>query len=144
FTANSAVAHADNDKVSSDAIISGFDAGGTSGTAAASLAFRRQAAVALRGPLAARDVQASPSDSAAVHVDSLESHTRGAFKDASTLAVTATALLKGVHLMGGAIAIDSVSVSSSFTTDGRSTKDHQDKVTMGAVTVQGQPATIDQ
>src|SRR5207237_6247792 len=106
-TANSGKAHADPNLASADAIISNYDAAGTGQSAAASLAFRRQAAAILAGPAAVGNTNAdsAAADSSTVHVGSAEVHTRHAFDktDVAKLTVTSTSILHGVGLVGGTI-----------------------------------------
>ena len=141
MTLSNAHAHADDNVVYSDSKVTGYDStlGAGSSAAAASFTFRQQAAAIIQGPVAAAQVQPSAVDTVLVHVDSSEAHTHQSF-EGSNLVVTANSIVKGVRMLGDAILIDSIQTTSRSTTDGK----HEDHVTMGNVSVAGQPAVIDQ
>ena len=144
FTAVSAIAHAGRDNVTSDAVIAGLRSIGLPSVAPASLAFRRQAAVALHGPLAANSVTAQDTDVDAVRVDSITSRTSQKYDSNGALVVHAETALKRVSLLGGNVQIASISSTSTSTTDGQNVNTHDEHVTLGGVTVAGTPAAIDE
>lgn len=151
-TAVSASAHADRAYVSANGTTAGFNSANGSSSAssasvaAASLAFRRQVALILQGPLAASQVQSTAADSVVVHADSTTATTRDDFDKANPaeLIVTAHSEVHGVALLGGTVKIDSIVADSRYVTDGRTVKSHVDTVTVNGATAGGQPATIDQ
>jgi hypothetical protein len=147
LTAVSATAHADHQSVSGDATDSGFTTTGTAGTASAVLTFRREAALALHGPVAAATVSPAASDNALAHGDSAQATSHQSFPNASSpnqLVATATSTVHGVGLLGGAIHIDSIVSTSTFQTDGQGQPKHTQSVTVSGVSVAGVAATIDQ
>jgi hypothetical protein len=143
LTANHAVAHAGLDATTTEATDAGFAVAGTTQSSAAVLAFRRQAATLLSGPVAALGVKAQASDSNALRVDGLTATTSQSF-DGSVLTSKATAELHGVHLLGDTILIDSILTTSIATLDGGHVAKNDSHTTLGAVSVLGQPATIDE
>jgi hypothetical protein len=143
ITATSAIAHADRRSVSSDAVIGSVNLIGTPATAPAALAFRRQAAAVLGGPVAAARVTAAATDDSTLHIDSAVAHTSEVFDKNGALLVKADTAIKGVNLAGGAIHIDVITALSTSRTDGRGIATHDEHVTLGGVTVSGQPAAID-
>ena len=141
----SAIAHAGTDRAESTASDGGVRLGGTSASAAAALAFRRQAASILHGPAAASQVRPSAADGDAVRVDELTAHTRQSFDDSGSLVSIAESTLHGVHLLGGTISIRSIATTSVARVDPTSKLATNDSHTvLGAVTAAGQPATIDE
>jgi hypothetical protein len=143
-TATSAIAHADRRSVTSDGVIGSVNLIGTPATAASALGFRRQAASILGGPLAAAKVTASAADNSTLHVDSATSHTSQVFDKDGALLVKADSALHGVSLAGGAIHVDAITTTSTSRTDGRGIATHDEHVTLGGLTVSGQPAAIDE
>jgi hypothetical protein len=144
LSALSAIAHADRKSVSSDGVIGSLNVAGGPSAAAASLGFRRQAAAILRGPAAAATVTPQATDTSTLHVDGAVAHTKQTYDTAGALLVTATSTLTGVSLAGGAVHIDSISSTSTSRTDGRGIGTHDEHLTLGGVTVSGQPAAIDE
>jgi hypothetical protein len=69
------------------------------------------------------------------------SETTNVFKGGA-LVVTATSTLKGVHLLGGTIAIESIVGKATSTSDGQTAKVER-SLTIAGVTVAGQPAHLD-
>ncbi|MCU1450648.1 MAG: hypothetical protein JWP02_2818 [Acidimicrobiales bacterium] len=143
-TATSAIAHGDRKSVSSDAVIGSVNLVGTPATGAAGLGFRRQAAAILHGPAAAAAVTSAAADTSTLHIDGAVAHTRQVYDTGGALLVTASSVLKGVSLAGGAVHIDSITSSSTSRTDGRGIATHEEHFTLGGVTVSGQPAAIDE
>ena len=144
LTAVSAVAHADRNYVQSDSVITGFHSVGLPGVAPSSLAFRKAAAAALHGPAAAVTTQAQPTDSDALKVDLVTARTKQTYGGDNKLTAHAETTLKGISLLGGTIQIASLFATSTTTTDGRGFDTHDEHVTLGGVTVSGQPAAIDE
>jgi hypothetical protein len=144
ITTTSAVAHADRNSDYSDAVIGSVNVVGTPALAPQALAFRRQAASILHGPLAAAAVKPEASDNSTLHIDSAVAHTKQVYDTSGALVVTATSTLKGVSLAGGAIQIASIDSDTSARSDGRGIGEHVEHFTLSGVTVQGQPASIDQ
>ena len=142
--ATSAIAHADRASVYSDGVLGSVNVVGAPTTSSAALAFRRQAASILRGPAAAAAVTPQASDNSTLHIDSAVAHTKQIYDTDGALLVTASATLKGVSLAGGAIEIDAIKSTSSSRTDGRGIAVHDEHVRLEGVTVQGQPAAIDE
>jgi hypothetical protein len=144
FTTTSAVAHADRVSDYSDATIAGVNVVGTPALGPSALAFRRQAASILHGPAAAAAVAPQAADNSALHIDSAVAHTKQIYDTDGALRVTASATLNGVSLAGGAVQIGAIDSDSTSRTDGRGIAEHSEHLTLGGVTVAGQPASIDQ
>ena len=140
--AGTAVAHAGEDGVSAKATNGRFDLSGGPSTAAAALGFRRTMTLLAKGPIAAAAVKPQADDASLIHVDAAVSETNHVFKDGA-LVVTATATLKGVHLLGGQIVIESIAGRATSTSDGQTAKVER-SLKIGAVTVGGQPAHLDE
>lgn len=143
-TATSAIAHADRTSVYGDAVIGSVDLVGTPSMASASLAFRRQAASILQGPVAAAAVRPQASDNSSLHIDSSVAHTKEVYDTDGALLVAATSTLKGISLAGGTVQIASLKSTSTSRTDGRGIATHDEHITLDGVSVQGQPAAIDE
>ena len=143
-TTTSAIAHADRTSVSGDGVIGSVDLLGTPSTSSASLAFRKQAAGILHGPVAAAAVKPQASDNSALHIDSAVAHTKQIYDSQGALVVTATSTLKGISLAGGTVQVGSLVSTSTSRTDGQSIASHDEHITLSGVSVQGQPATIDE
>jgi hypothetical protein len=141
---SSAVAHAARDSVFSDTVIGSFNVVGTNAVPAASLAFRRQAASILRGPAAAAAVTAQDTDTSTLHIDSAVAHTKQVWDTDGALLVKASTTLNGISIAGGAIHIDALNSTSTSRNDGRGIATHDEHMTLGGVTVSGQPAAIDE
>jgi hypothetical protein len=139
--AGTAVAHAAEDGVSAKATNGRFDLSGGPATAAAALDLRRTVTALVKGPVAAATVKPQADDDSLVHVDSAVSETSHVFKDGA-LVVTATSTLKGVHLLGGQIVIESIASRAMSTSDGQAAKVER-SLKIGAITVAGQPAHLD-
>lgn len=137
-----AVAHAGEDGARALATNGRVDISGGASTAAAALELRRTVTALVKGPLAAAAVKPEADDASLVHVDSAVSQTNHAFRDGA-LVVTAAATLKGVHLLGGEIVIESIASTATSTTDGTAAKVAR-ALKIGAVTVAGQPAHLDE
>jgi len=144
ITATSAIAHADRVSVYSDAALGSVNLAAAPTTSSAALAFRKQAASILHGPAAAAAVQPQASDNSSLHIDSAVAHTKQIYDTDGALLANASSTLKGVSLAGGAIQINSISSTSMSRTDGRGIAEHSEHFTLGGVTVQGQPAAIDE
>jgi hypothetical protein len=144
ITATSAIAHADRNSVYGDGVIGSVDLVGTSSMSAASLAFRKQAAAILHGPAAAVTVAPQASDNSSLHIDSAVAHTKQIYDSQGALVVTATSTLKGISLAGGLIQIGSLVSTSTSRTDGKDIATHDEHITLTGVSVQGQPAAIDE
>jgi hypothetical protein len=142
--ATSAIAHADRNSVSSDAVIGSVNVVGTAATPAASLAFRRQAAAILGGPAAAAAVTPQATDNSTLHIDSAVAHTKQIYDTDGALLAKASSTLNGISLAGGAIHIDAINSSSTSRTDGRGIATHDEHMTLSGVTVASQPAAIDE
>jgi hypothetical protein len=140
----SAAAHADRNYVGSDTVVGSVNVVGTPGLAPTSLAFRRQAAGILGGPVAAAAVKAQDTDNSTLHIDSAVAHTKQMWDTDGALLVTASTTLKGISLAGGAIHIGTLDSDSTSRTDGRGIATHDEHIRMGGVTVAGQPAAIDE
>jgi hypothetical protein len=139
--AGTAVAHVGDDGTTAKAVNGRFDLSGSATSAAAALALRKQITAIVRGPVAAASVKPSADDASLIHVDSSVSETTNTFKG-GTLVVTATSTLKGVHLLGGTIDIESIVSTATSTSDGQAAKVDR-SLTIGGVTVAGQPAHLD-
>lgn len=143
--AGQAVAHAGQDKVTTSATVQGLTIAGTQASSGAALTFRRQAAALLRGPAAAATVRPAASDADAVRVDTLTTTTSQSFDDAGALVSSAESVLRGVHLMGGTITIDTIRTTSvskiALGSDQPAVNNSVSDVS--GVLVAGQPATID-
>jgi hypothetical protein len=140
----SAVAHADRNYVGSDTNVGAVNVVGTSGLVPASVAFRRTAAGILGGPAAAAAVRAQDTDNSTLHIDSAVAHTKQSWDTDGALLVKASTTLKGISLLGGAIKIAALDSNSTSRTDGRGIATHDEHITLGGVTVNGQPASIDE
>jgi hypothetical protein len=138
--AGSAVAHAGDDGTTAKATNGRFDLSGGAPAAAAALDLRRQVTALVKGPLAAAAVKPQADDASLLHVDSAVSETSNVFKEGA-LVVTATATLKGVHLLGGQITIESIASRAVSTSDGKVAKVER-SLAIGAVSVAGQPAHL--
>lgn len=144
LTAVSATAHADHRYTDASAIDGGFATTGAGGsTAAAVLAFR-QAIAAVQGPAAAVAVTPAASDSSMATSATESASSHQSWNTGGQLVVTAAATDHGVSLLGGAIKISSVTVTSTYVTDGGSLKKHTQDVAVSGVMAGGMPATIDQ
>jgi hypothetical protein len=139
--AGTAVAHVGDEGTTAKAVNGRFDLSGSATSAAAALALRKQVAALVKGPVAAATVKPTADDASLVHVDSAVSETTNTFKG-GTLVVTATSTLKGVHLLGGTIAIESIVSTATSTSDGQVAKVNR-SLTIAGVTVAGQPAHLD-
>jgi hypothetical protein len=139
--AGTAVAHVGDDGTTARAVNGRFDLSGSATSAAAALALRKQITAIVKGPVAAASIKPSADDASLIHVDSAVSETANTFKG-GTLVVTATSTLKGVHLLGGNIDIESIVSTATSTSDGQSAKVNR-SLTIGGVTVAGQPAHLD-
>ena len=144
ITATSAIAHADRNSVYGDGVIGSVDLVATPAAASASLAFRKQAAAILHGPAAAATVQPQASDNSTLHIDSAVAHTKQIYDSDGALVVTASSTLKGISLAGGTIQIGTLKSTSTSRTDGQSIATHDEHITLEGVSVQGQPAAIDE
>jgi len=141
---SSGVAHADRNYVGSDTVVGSVNVVGTSGLIPASLAFRRASAGIVGGPVAAAAVKAQDTDNSTLHIDSSVAHTKQTWDTDGALLVKASTTLKGISLLGGAIRIGVLDSESTSRTDGRGIATHDEHITMGGVTVAGQPASIDE
>jgi hypothetical protein len=144
ITTTSAIAHADRSSVYGDGVIGSVDLVGTSTMGSASLAFRKQAAAILHGPAAAAGVRPQASDNSSLHIDSAVAHTKQIYDSQGALVVTATSTLKGISLAGGLVQIGTLNATSTSRTDGKSIATHNEHITLEGVSVQGQPAAIDE
>ena len=142
-TATSAVAHADRNSVQSDSVITGFRSIGLPSLASSSLAFRKASTGILHGPAAAAATKAQPADSDVLKVDEVTARTKQTYGGDNKLTSHAETTLKGISLLGGNIQIASLFATSTTKTDGQGFNDHDEHVTLGGVTVAGQPAAID-
>ena len=140
--AGTAVAHAGDDGVSAKAANGRFDLSGGAAAAKVALDLRRQLTAIVEGPLAVAAVKPQADDASLVHVDAAVSETTHAFKDGA-LVVTATSTLKGVQLLGRQISIESITSRAVSTSDGRTAKVER-SLAIGAVSVAGQPARLDE
>lgn len=135
----SARAHAGRDFVGTDSVLHDVEVAGPKGLPAATAAFRRAAAAALGRPALAA---AAPAP-VLVHVDEVTSRTSQRFSDDNrVLTVTAETRLKGVQLLGGLVAIDSILTRSVSRTEGDKPPATESVATYQGVTVAGQPARI--
>lgn len=144
FTATAATAHADHRYADANATDGAFETAGAGSSASAVLAFRRAAALATSGPVAAAAVQPQASDNAVASDSSSSAVSHQEFDSSGNLVVTATSVVKGVSLMGGAVKISSITATSTYVTNGSTVKRHSQSVTVTGATAGGMPATIDQ
>jgi hypothetical protein len=86
----------------------------------------------------------TPADSltTVLHIGAIEGSTRQQFMPDGTLVVTAKAVDSDVDLLGGLIKIGSITATSVSKSNG-TIHSHTDSASLGAVTVNGIPATID-